>query len=312
MPDYDVIIIGGGPGGISALLWCQRLGLRGLLLEQAAEPGGQLLLIPDLIPDYPGLIAENGTELRDHFTAHLRQLQLTWQTACRVTEINVRNRTVLCRLGTLNAQALIIATGARKRWPGVPGEKEFCGRGIAEHALRAQREFAGQKVCVIGGGDSAFEDAFVLAQTCTHVTLIHHSDKYRARAAWIKRVLEHPRITVIPHVVVKEFQGDATGNHLAGVCLENLRTGTQERLSVQGAVVQIGVQPNTEFLAGQLALDRGGYLITDQRQRTQADMVYAIGDVTRPVCLSVATAVGHGAIAVRDIAESLRVNNTAF
>jgi thioredoxin reductase (NADPH) len=291
---------------MSSLLWCHSLNLRGLMLEQAAEPGGQMLLMHHPIRDYPGLLPENGRELRDHFENHLRQLQLEWQTGCDIKTVDLQSRTVSCNGRQLSAQALVIATGVRKRRLGIPGE-EF--KGVSDSATRDQMWLAGREVCVIGGGDSAFEDSLILARVCPRVTLVHRSGNFRARRLWLDEVFNHPRIAVITDSEVKAISGNA--GEISGVIIEDRKTRAQQTLPVQGLVVQIGVAPQTEFLAGQLELDPDGFIKTDQRQRTSAEMVYATGDVTRPVCLSVASAVGQGAIAIKDIAEILRTTNPA-
>jgi thioredoxin reductase (NADPH) len=307
MPDYDVIILGGGPAGISSLLWCHSLNLRGRLLERAPELGGQMLMMHHSIADYPGLLPRDGRELRDHFENHLRQFALEWQTGCRIEAVSVAGRTVNCNGRQLSAQALIIATGAQRRRLGVAGEEEFRGRGISDSATRDQTMLAGREVCVIGGGDSAFDDSLILARVCPRVTLIHRSSQFRARRVWMDEVFSHPRISVISNAVVREITGNA--ERVSGVVIEDTETRAVRTIPAQGVVIQIGIAPGTEFLAGQVKLDSDGYIKTDQRQRTSVKMVYAVGDVTRPVCLSVAAAVGHGAVAAKDIAERLRTTS---
>jgi thioredoxin reductase (NADPH) len=295
---YDVIIIGGGPAGMSALLWCHSLGLRAVLMERAQELGGQMLEMYHRVTDYPGLVVANGRELRDHFEAHLRELRLEWRTGCRLEEVHLKERRVVSDGQTLRSQAMILATGARKRRLGIPGETEFEGRGVSFSATRDHPLFAGREVCVVGGGDTAFENSLILARVSPRVTLIHRSDSFRARRAWIEQVFAHPHITVLTETEVKAIQGD---NRVASVVVEHNRTGECRTVAAEGVFVRIGMAPNTESFIGQIEMDEAGFIRADQRQRTSVEMVYAAGDVCRPVCLSVATAAGQGAVAAKDI-----------
>lgn len=295
MNSYDIIIIGGGPGGISALLWCHSLGLRGLLLEQAPELGGQMLQMFHPVLDYPGLLPTDGRELRDHFLHHTRQLQLAIRTNCPVAELDLSLRRVNCRGEWLQARALILATGARQRRLGIPGEAEF-----ARHEdPHPPMPYAGQPVCVIGGGDSAVQNSLTLAPVCSSVTLLHRSDRFRARADWLREAAATPNLTLLPHTVPLEILGARQAERLI---IADTRTGERRVLPVAAVFVRIGITPNTEFLQGQLALDEAGYIHVEQHQRTSVAGVYAVGDVCRPACLSVATAVGQGAVAVKAFA----------
>ncbi len=303
MTNYDVIIFGGGPAGMSALIWCYSLGLRGVLIEQAAELGGQTLQMFHRVIDYPGLIAENGRELRDHFAAQLDELQLDYRTSCKVEEVDLSERRARCDGEWLQARGMIIATGARKRRLGVPGEDEFEIRGVSFSATRDHSLYAGKKVAVIGGGDSAVENSLILARVCPSVTLIHRSDRYRAREDWLKQARENPRVTIINNAEVKAIEG---GDHVERLIIEDTIRRETKTIETEGVFIRIGVAPNTEIFCGQIELDEAGFIKTDQRQRTSAEMVYAAGDVCRPVSLSVATAVGHGAIAAKGIAMKLQ------
>lgn len=302
--EYQVIIIGGGPAGISALLWCHSLGLRATMWEQAAELGGQMLEMFHPVLEYPGFPNKTGLEMRDQFAAHLQAYDLAYRLNCRLDEINVRDCRVRLNDEELTAQALIIATGARNRRLGLPGEEALIGRGISYSATRDVQLFAGQEVCVVGGGDSAFEDCRILAEVCPRVTLLHRSDQFRARQSWQQAVFDHPHIEVRPHCQITALQSqESNGMRLT---VANTREKTQQEMVVKGLFVRLGIEPNTAFLRGQVALDEGGYIITDRAQRTSIANVYAVGDVCRPICLSVSTAIGHGAIAAKDIAETLR------
>jgi thioredoxin reductase (NADPH) len=299
MTNRDVIIIGGGPAGMSALIWCYSLGLRGVLLEQSPELGGQMLEMFHRVLDYPGLVGENGRELRDHFAAQLDLLRLDYRTGCRIEEVDLSRRRARCGGEWMQARAIIIATGARKRRLGIPGEERFELRGVSFSATRDHSLYAGKKVSVIGGGDSAVQNSLLLARICPSVTLIHRSDRYRARPDWLKEARENPRIRIIDNAEAKAIEG---GDHVERLIIEDTRTGEIKSTETEGVFIRVGAAPNTELFRGQIELDDAGFIKTDQRQRTSADMIYAAGDVCRPVSLSVATAVGHGAIAAKDIA----------
>ncbi|HEX5085423.1 MAG TPA: FAD-dependent oxidoreductase [Blastocatellia bacterium] len=299
MADCNVIIIGGGPAGMSALIWCHSLGLRGVLLEQSPELGGQTLEMFHRVIDYPGLISENGRELRDHFAAQLDLLRLDYRTGQKIEEIDLSRRRARCDGNWMQGQALIIATGARKRRLGVPGEEKFEIRGVSFSATRDHSLYAGKKVSVIGGGDSAVGNSLLLAGICPSVTLIHRSDKYRARPDWLEQARENPRITIINNAEVTAIEG---GERVERLVIEDTRTREIKTVETEGVFIRLGVAPNTEMFRGRIDLDEAGFIKTDQRQRTSVEMVYAAGDVCRPVNFSVATAVGHGAIATKDIA----------
>ncbi len=298
--DYQVIIIGGGPGGISALLWCHSLGLSAILLEQAAELGGQMLQMFHPVREYPGFPNKTGHELRDEFEAHLRVYNLLYRVNCRLDEINLSKCSLIVQGEALSARAIILATGARNRRLGLANEADL--RGISYSATQDQQQFAGREVVVVGGGDSAFEDCLILAEVCPRVILIHRSDKFRARSHWQQAVFNHPRIEVIPHSEISSIHQPA--NDLLALTLINRATIRQQTILVNGLFVRLGIEPNTAFLGGQVPLDKAGYILVDRAQQTSIANVYAVGDVCRPICLSVATAIGQGAIAAKHIAET--------
>ncbi|HEU0174978.1 MAG TPA: FAD-dependent oxidoreductase [Blastocatellia bacterium] len=298
---HDVIIIGGGPAGMSALIWCHSLGLRGVLLEQSPELGGQMLDMFHRVLDYPGLIAENGGELRDHFAAQLDLLRLDYRTGHKIEEVDLRQRRARWDGEWLQGEAVIIATGARKRLLGIPGEERFEIRGVSFSATRDHSLYAGKKVSVIGGGDSAVQNSLLLASICPSVTLIHRSDRYRARPDWLKQAQENPRIIIIDNAEATAIEG---GERVERLIIEDTRTGEVKAVETEGVFIRVGVAPNTEMFRGQVEMDEAGFIKTDQRQRTSVDLVYAAGDVCRPANFSIATAIGHGAIAAKDIAQN--------
>jgi thioredoxin reductase (NADPH) len=297
--NHDVIIIGGGPAGMGALIWCHSLGLRGVLLEQSPELGGQMTEMFHRVLDYPGLIAENGRELRDHFTAQLDLLRLDYRTGQKIDEVDLSQRRARCDGQWIQGQAIVIATGARKRKLGIPGEDKFEIRGVSFSATRDHSLYAGKKVSVIGGGDSAVQNSLLLASVCPSVTLIHRSDRYRARPDWLKQARENPRIDIIDNAEVTAIEG---GERVERLIIEDIRARETKTIETEGVFIRVGMAPSTEMFRGQIELDDAGFIKTDRRQRTSVEMVYAAGDVCRPVSFSVATSVGQAAIASKDIA----------
>lgn len=295
MTDYDVIILGGGPGGISALLWCNSLGLRAILLEQAAELGGQLLQMFHQVIDYPGVLAADGRGLREQFVSQLDQLNLNYKTGCRIEAVDTAALRVLCDGVWLSGRALIVATGARQRQLEFPGAAAFAEYEDPHEHTR----YAGQPVCVIGGGDSAVENCLILAPHCSSVTLIHRSEHFRARAEWLQAARTTPNITILTNAEPVALNRDGVALKLA------IRTASRElQLPAAAVFIRVGIVPNTELLRGQLDLDEAGFMRVNQRQETSQPGVYAIGDVCNPVCWSVATAVGQAANAAKAIAQN--------
>ncbi|MBK6798113.1 MAG: FAD-dependent oxidoreductase [Acidobacteria bacterium] len=213
MKDYDVIIIGGGPAGMSALIWCHSTGLRGIMLEKSPELGGQMLQMYHRILDYPGLMTENGREMRDHFLAHLNELQLSWKTGCVINQLDLSEL-------------------------GIPGESKFKTSGVSFSATRDHSHYAGRNVVVIGGGDSAVENALILARVCPRVTLIHRSGNFRARDEWIKEARENPRIEFLEGYIPMAIEGT---DRVERILLKSMRTGAETHLETSGVFIKIGI-----------------------------------------------------------------------
>ena len=302
MSSYDVIILGGGPGGISALLWCNSLGLRAALLEREAQLGGQMLQMFHPVIDYPGLLPADGKALRDRFTAQLEQLKLTYRTGCEVEAVKLAARRVRVQGEWLEACALILATGARQRRLDIPGAAQFAWY----EDPHGQVTYAGQPACVIGGGDSAIENSLVLAQACPSVTVFHRSASFRARPEWLEAARATPNITLLPQHEPLEIRGT---DRVQSVRYRHTPTGVEQEMTVGAVFVRIGIEPNTELFRDQLEVNKAGYVRVDARQQSSLARVYAVGDVCDPVCRSVATAVGHGAIAAKAVAQALRTTD---
>jgi thioredoxin reductase (NADPH) len=300
----DVVIIGGGPAGMTAAIWCKRLGLMHLLLEKGAALGGQLEGIQNPVIDYPGLPAANGQEIRRQFAEHLMELDCEHRLQAKVTAVDVQAQVVTVqaaeesRVRHLRYRGLILATGARERRLGVPGEQEMIERGEVYSASRDGERFAGRRVAVVGGGDRAFEGALLLAEQGAEVTLVHRSDRFRAREEFREPVLRHPQIRVWTHTTVTEVLGR---ERVTGVRVRDV-AGVEREWPVDAVFVRIGVVPNSELLHGQVELDEEGYVRVDRRGMTSRENVFAAGDVcTRPLYSSIAAAVGQGMVAAKHL-----------
>jgi thioredoxin reductase (NADPH) len=300
---HDVLIIGAGAAGLSAALWCDELGLDTLMLEQNAEVGGQLLSVFNPVQNYPGVQAQNGREVRDLFVAQTEDSDFDLWTNVEIESVDLKARRVALKSGeVLQAIAIIIATGLRRRRLGIPGEIELEGRGIVESATRDREKLAGKDVCVVGGGDAAAENALSLAEVCPTVTLVHRGRKLRARREFTEQLHTNHCITVFPESRVRRIIGSA---QVEAVEIERAGAIKPFQMAVQGMLIRIGWEPNTNFVAGQLELDEGGYVIVGSQQETSVGNVFAIGDVASPLAPTIAGAVGGGATAAKVIASRL-------
>jgi thioredoxin reductase (NADPH) len=300
---HDVIIIGAGPAGLSAALWCDELGLDTLVLEEGAEVGGQLLRVYNPINNYLGLKAENGRALRDLFAAQVDDAEFDLWREVEIESADLRAKRIRLRSGEeLQAISIIIATGVRRRELGVAGERELMGRGIVESATRDRELLAGKDVCVVGGGDAAAENALMLAEVCPTVTVVHRGEKLRARREFVESLRANHRVTVFTAATLRRIIGEA-----AVEAVEIQRAGALKpfQMAVQGLLIRIGVEPNTELFREQLHADERGYLVVTGEQETSIGNVFAVGDVSNPLAPTVSGATGAGATAAKVIAARL-------
>jgi thioredoxin reductase (NADPH) len=300
---HDVIIIGAGPAGLSTAFWCDELGLDTLVLEQAEQVGGQLQRVYNPIKNYLGLIARNGQELLEHFTKDLDAAEFDLWTQVDIESVDVKARRIALRSGEeLQTIAIVIATGVRPRELGVPGEKEFSGKGMIESGTRDRQLFAGKDVCVVGGGDAAVENAVLLAEVCPTVTLVHRGKKLRARREFAERLQPNNRITVFTESVLTRILGDEEVEAVEVQRKEGLKPF---QLAVRGVLIRIGIEPNTELFREQIQTDEKGYISMNSQQETNVPMVFAVGDVSNPVAPTISSATGAGATAAKVIASRL-------
>ena len=301
---HDVIIIGAGPGGLSAARWCDELGLDTLVLERHTEVGGQLLSVYNPVENYLGARAENGRALRDLFVEQTKDCDFDLWTQVEIESVDLKAKRIQLQSGEeLQSIAIILATGLRRGRLGIPGETGFQGRGIIESATRDRDQLAGKDVCVIGGGDAAAENALLLAEVCPTVTLVHRGRKMRARREFTEQLHTNRCITVFPESIVRRIIGS---DLVEAVEIERGGAIKPFQMAVQGVLIRIGWEPNTDFVRGQLELDDRGYIIVGSQQETSIGNVFAIGDVANPLAPTIAGAVGAGATAAKVIGARLQ------
>lgn len=302
--DFDVIIIGGGAAGLSAALWCDELGLKALLLDASAELGGQLRWTYNEIKNHLGTEAKNGREMRDAFVRQAEQRNFATRLKTEVKEVDSSKKSVMLESGeTLFAQALIIATGIKRRKLNVEGEEKFQNKGIIESGKRNQNLVKNKTVTTIGGGDAAFENALILAEAAKKVFLVHRGKDFRARPEFIRQVLDNSKIEILTETIVTKFLGE---ERIQAVELKKLKTCKIHILPTEAVLIRIGVAPNTEIFRGKIELDEQGYIKIDSRCETSVKGVFAVGDAANPTAPTISSAVGMGATAAKAAFERLK------
>ena len=301
---HDVVIIGAGPAGLAAALWCDQLGLDTLILEQSETVGGQLHSIYGSIENYPGVRALNGAELLARFADQIDNAGFDLWTNVEIASVDLAAKRVSLRSGErLQSISIIIATGVRRRQLGIPGENEFSGKGIIDSAARDRNLFAGKDVCVIGGGDAAVESALLLADVCPTVTVVHRGKKLVARRELVEQLQTNHCITVFPESVVSRIIGN---EEVEAVEVQRKDAIKPFQMAVRGVLIRIGVEPNTDTFRAQLQLDEKGYIVVTSQQETTLMNVFAIGDVSNPMAPTISGAAGAGATAAKVIAARLQ------
>jgi len=295
MADHHVIIIGGGPAGLTAGIYASRAHLKTILLESMI-PSGQAYMT-EKIENYPGFPeGVSGRELIERFTQQASRFGLDIQQFTPVDKVEVTKdtRTVIAGDKKFSASALIIASGAKYNTLGIPGEEEFTGKGISYCATCDGAFFKDQEVAVVGGGDTAIEDALYLSRLARKVYVIHRRDQLRAQKILQRKALEESNIEFMWDTVVREIQGEDTVKTLL---LENVKDAKGKELAVSGVFIAVGQRPNTDFVDGLIELDDKGYIITDQNCATTIPGIFAAGDVRQKGLRQISTAVGDGALA---------------
>jgi thioredoxin reductase (NADPH) len=291
---YQLIIIGGGPAGLSAGLYASRSKLDTLLIEKAGL-GGQILNA-EMVENYPGFPQGiSGSELGALIAQQATKYGLPTAFAeVQGIEIRGAEKIVSTSEGQYRAKALIIAAGSEYRKLGVPGEEEFTGRGVSYCAMCDGAFFRDQVVVVVGGGNVALNDALFLTRFATKVIVIHRRDQLRATKILQERAFANPRVEFLWDTVVESITGDKLVREIR---LRNVKTGKKSSLGVSGVFIAVGLRPNTGYLKGLLALDEGGFIPVNNQMETEVPGVFAAGDIRSRSIRQVVSAAGDGATA---------------
>ncbi len=296
---HHLIILGSGPAGYTAAIYAARANLKPVVI-QGQQAGGQLTTTTD-VDNYPGYRdGVQGPEMMEDFKAQAERFgtEMIWD---HINEADLTKRPFRLKGddGAYTCDALIIATGASAKYLGLPSEDEFAGRGVSACATCDGFFYRGKDVAVVGGGDTAVEEAIYLANLCNKVTLVHRRDALRAEPIMQDKLLATENVEVAWNSTTEEILGDETG--VTGIRLKSTLDGSIRDLDVHGVFIAIGHKPNTDFLKGQLDMDETGYLITKGKSTaTSVEGVFAAGDVADPVYRQAVTSAGDGCKAALD------------
>ena len=299
---YDMVIVGGGPGGYTAALYAARAGLKTVVVEKLSA-GGQMALTRQ-VDNYPGFAdGIDGYELAGRMQQQAERFGAQTRYA-QVMEIDLAATPKVIRTseGALYGKTVVLAMGANPRELGLPGEKELVGRGIAYCAACDGMAFKGKTVVVVGGGNSAAADALLLSRIARKVILVHRRDTLRATQVYHEPLMKAENVEFRWNSVVTQL---LHGDRITGVRLRNVKTGEETDIATDGVFVSVGRVPSTDLVAGQVELDRSGYIVAGESTETGIPGVYAVGDVRTKLVRQVVTAVSDGAVAVHMAEEFL-------
>jgi len=291
---YEVIIVGGGPGGLAAGLYTSRARLSTLLIESALF-GGQMITT-EMIENYPGFPQGiTGDELSRLMEEQAKKFGMETVTE-EVVKVSLEGemKVIQTHESTYHCEALIICTGTEYRKLGVRGEKEFVGKGVSYCATCDGAFFQDSQIVVVGGGDSALTEALFLTKFVKELTLIHRRDALRGTKIYQERVLANPKIKFLWNSIVQEIKGDSV---VRSIVVKNVKSGETKEFETDGAFLFVGLIPRTQFLKGVVQMDGGGYILTNEDCETSAKGIFAAGDCRKKLLRQISTAVGDGATA---------------
>lgn len=293
MEKNELVIIGGGPAGLTAAIYGRRTGLDVLILEQMTT-GGQINST-DEIENWPGTIKITGYELADSFHQHAEHFKVKFKSATALKiRIEGNRKIVETSEGDIEAGAIVVATGASFKKLGCPGEADFIGRGVSYCAVCDGPFFRNEELAVVGGGNSAVEEAIYLSRFASKVYIIHRRDRFRADRQSVERVMNDPKVVPIWDSEVVSIMGKRSVEKLM---INNVKTQITTELPVAGVFMFVGIKPHSDFLEGMVDMAPGGWIITDEHRQTSVPGIFAAGDVRKTVLRQVVTAASDGAVA---------------
>lgn len=295
---YDTMIIGAGPAGMTAALYAARSNLKVALLERGIY-GGQMNNTAE-IENYPGYARISGPELAEKMFEPLENLGVEHLFGqVEKIEDHGNYKKIITEDGAFETKTVILASGANHRHLGVPGEEEYNSRGVSYCAVCDGAFFRDEDLLVVGGGDSAVEEAIFLTRFAKSVTIVHRRDQLRAQKLLQERAFANEKISFIWDSVVKEIKGD--DRRVTSVVFENVKTGQSSESDFGGVFIYVGLDPVSDFVKDLGICDEAGWIVTDQHMKTAIDGIYAIGDVRQKDLRQITTAVGDGAVAGQEV-----------
>lgn len=298
----DLIVIGAGPAGLTAALYASRAGLKTIIIERGA-PGGKVF-VTHKVENYPGFESISGRELAQTMHKHALKFGAQYEYGEVIDIVDLgETKKVITNVNEYEAKRIIIATGTENRKLKIAGEEEFTGRGISYCAVCDGNFFKGEDVAVVGGGNSALEEALYLADICKSVTIIHRRDQFRAEDYIVENVLKHPNIKFEYDCIPKSFNGD---EKLRSVTIENVKTNEQKDLEVAGAFIYVGLIPLTSSFKKLGIVNDHGSIEVDENLQSKVNGIYVAGDVRDKNLRQIATAISDGAMTAQNIINSLK------
>lgn len=306
---YDVIILGGGPAGLTAGIYAMRAALKTVLIEKGL-PGGQVAITKD-VENYPGFIEIGGFELCEKFLQHAKHynLEIVDKEAVK-TEPGIDYHSVHLVDGTvLRSQVVILAAGGTAQKLNIPGEEENFGKGVSYCATCDGFFFRGQTVAVVGGGDTALEDALYLAKITRKVYLIHRRDAFRGSRILQQRVFAEPLIEIVYNTVATEIQSNNKG--VCGLSLKDTKTGAERSIDTDGVFIFVGFRPNNQIVPAGIKLNTSGYVITDEKCETTIPGIFAVGDLRQKYANQIVLAAADGCTAALAAAHYIETHHSS-